>query len=564
MALLLLALGFGFATQAGTALGADDSGWRSATAEDVMGLFQQDRPIPLQSEGFDVYSVWGDPAILQSGGDVIEPTNRPDRRVTAFNREQTGGQINQAQYDRDTYASNIEDYAPDRDATDLSRDRYQNDADYSLDTTDSDFSRWTRDSTPSADVGFDTSSDVATSIELGQDRQQPNSNSTRRRNGRPRPRSDARTYQREALPADRLQPSGFATQKQRQSMPPDRNRNDRNRSTTTQDLYDDFAFPVEGDPSILSESPRQDLNSRERSEGFDASYSFTDDLEIDVRDRENSTFSDVGNVGSSLLQRQLAFFGRKPRLEIRPSHDVDPLPIVPVVLQQPGSRINQGTWRNDGTRLAQSDRRADNAASGGRPRVQSRASYFPSNETDTFSSIETDVNDISNASNRDSFQRRPAAGNARELNPLPSESTPVRNTIIARENNAKALDKIVGVTKTDSKITTRRPGGLGKIDSADTSDSSLSTKPLQQFAGNRWMPFVLAMLGLFASIGFNIYLGLTAWDLHGRYQDVVQDLRDMELRSENDDNRARDRSRGRRELDLETADFPRRRPARAS
>ncbi|MEZ6116810.1 MAG: hypothetical protein R3C28_09580 [Pirellulaceae bacterium] len=169
---------------------------------------------------------------------------------------------------------------------------------------------------------------------------------------------------------------------------------------------------------------------------------------------------------------------------------------------------------------------------------------------------------MGNTSNQDSIQRRPAAGDARELNPLPSESTPVRNTIIARENNAKALDSIVGVTKTDSKITTRRPGGLGKIDSADTSDTSLSTKPLQQFAGNRWMPFVLAMLGLFASIGFNIYLGLTAWDLHGRYQDVVQDLRDMELRSDSDDNRARDRSRGRRELDLETADFPRRRPAR--
>ncbi|MEZ6116809.1 MAG: hypothetical protein R3C28_09575 [Pirellulaceae bacterium] len=277
MALLLLALGFGFTAQAGTALGADDSGWRSATTEDVMGLFQQDRPIPLQSEGFDVYSVWGDPAILQSGGDIGERTIRPDRRVTAFNREQTGDQASQTRYDRgafdrDTFASNFQDNAPDRDPIDLSRDRYQNDEDYSLDTTDSDFTRWTGDSNRSADAGFDASSDVATSIGLGQDPQRQIPNANRRRNSRPRQQSDARTSQREALPADRLQPSHFSADDQPRNLTPDRSRNDRSRSTTAQDLYDDFAFPVEGDPSILSESPRQDLNSRERSDGFDRSF----------------------------------------------------------------------------------------------------------------------------------------------------------------------------------------------------------------------------------------------------------------------------------------------------
>ena len=36
------------------------------------------------------------------------------------------------------------------------------------------------------------------------------------------------------------------------------------------------------------------------------------------------------------------------------------------------------------------------------------------------------------------------------------------------------------------------------------------------------------MLGLFGSVGFNVYLGWIAWDLHGRYQDVVADLHDLE------------------------------------
>jgi hypothetical protein len=47
-------------------------------------------------------------------------------------------------------------------------------------------------------------------------------------------------------------------------------------------------------------------------------------------------------------------------------------------------------------------------------------------------------------------------------------------------------------------------------------------------SGDGWWPLLLAMLGLFGSLGFNVYLGWIAWDLHGRYQDVVADLHDLE------------------------------------
>jgi hypothetical protein len=63
------------------------------------------------------------------------------------------------------------------------------------------------------------------------------------------------------------------------------------------------------------------------------------------------------------------------------------------------------------------------------------------------------------------------------------------------------------------------PSGTGPNDAKSTPEAS---------SGDRWWPLLLAMLGLFGSLGFNVYLGWIAWDLHGRYQDVVADLHDLE------------------------------------
>ena len=43
-----------------------------------------------------------------------------------------------------------------------------------------------------------------------------------------------------------------------------------------------------------------------------------------------------------------------------------------------------------------------------------------------------------------------------------------------------------------------------------------------------WGPLMLAVLGLFGSIGFNIYLGWIAWDLYTRYQEAVSDVHELE------------------------------------
>jgi hypothetical protein len=43
-------------------------------------------------------------------------------------------------------------------------------------------------------------------------------------------------------------------------------------------------------------------------------------------------------------------------------------------------------------------------------------------------------------------------------------------------------------------------------------------------------PLMLAMVGLFGSLGFNVYLGWIAWDIHGRYQDVIDEVKELENR----------------------------------
>lgn len=53
---------------------------------------------------------------------------------------------------------------------------------------------------------------------------------------------------------------------------------------------------------------------------------------------------------------------------------------------------------------------------------------------------------------------------------------------------------------------------------------SLSERP--------WWPFLLSLIGLFASMGFNVYLGWIAWDLYTRYQDAVDDVQELEQRME--------------------------------
>jgi hypothetical protein len=71
--------------------------------------------------------------------------------------------------------------------------------------------------------------------------------------------------------------------------------------------------------------------------------------------------------------------------------------------------------------------------------------------------------------------------------------------------------------------------GLASQDKRSVSEAR-DTGPQQtlNLADNRSWLVLLLMLGLFASLGFNLYLGWIAWDIHGRYQDAIADLSERE------------------------------------
>ena len=51
-------------------------------------------------------------------------------------------------------------------------------------------------------------------------------------------------------------------------------------------------------------------------------------------------------------------------------------------------------------------------------------------------------------------------------------------------------------------------------------------------AEKKWWPLMFTMLGLFASIGFNVYLGWIAFDIHGRYHEIADEVQDLEQKLE--------------------------------
>jgi hypothetical protein len=68
------------------------------------------------------------------------------------------------------------------------------------------------------------------------------------------------------------------------------------------------------------------------------------------------------------------------------------------------------------------------------------------------------------------------------------------------------------------------PGSTASQTPANPSTSRSSSRP--------WGPLLLSVLGLFGSLGFNLYLGWIAWDLYARYQEAVEDVQELEAKLE--------------------------------
>lgn len=125
--------------------------------------------------------------------------------------------------------------------------------------------------------------------------------------------------------------------------------------------------------------------------------------------------------------------------------------------------------------------------------------------------------------------RRPDV-NARQLNDTDEQLTPI-------EHQVRAADDVsirnVRLPLFDLSRMSSRPADVpineeSKSEDANTSNPGLDTASSRSW----WLPFIFATLGLFASLGFNLYLGGIAWDIHGRYQEVVEDLSEVESRED--------------------------------
>ncbi len=106
-------------------------------------------------------------------------------------------------------------------------------------------------------------------------------------------------------------------------------------------------------------------------------------------------------------------------------------------------------------------------------------------------------------------------GNSNASN-WPFDTTPSHTS-----NRTPIEDPPLGRTASDDY---RSPSTDDRDGRSDSATRSLSDRP--------WWPFLLALIGLFASLGFNVYLGWIAWDLYTRYQDAIDDVQELEQRME--------------------------------
>jgi hypothetical protein len=134
--------------------------------------------------------------------------------------------------------------------------------------------------------------------------------------------------------------------------------------------------------------------------------------------------------------------------------------------------------------------------------------------------------------------RRPAS-DARQLNengidqPMPVENENFENDVDSGRDIPRTKLPLFDLTRMIARGPSSNMAVSDQTNSAN-GNAANSDSPINSASGRRlWASFLLATVILFASLGFNFYLGLNLWDIHGRYQDIVADLTEVE--SLNDD-----------------------------
>ena len=118
---------------------------------------------------------------------------------------------------------------------------------------------------------------------------------------------------------------------------------------------------------------------------------------------------------------------------------------------------------------------------------------------------------------------------------IAAESTTVDAEVTGKRQYVPPLDR---ETRTEKVVPVRRDVGRATasnevVELPSASDSSKvsvaeGSRSVEEVRERPWWPLFMAVVGLFGSIGFNLYLGWIAWDLYSRYQEAVDDVRDLE------------------------------------
>ena len=95
---------------------------------------------------------------------------------------------------------------------------------------------------------------------------------------------------------------------------------------------------------------------------------------------------------------------------------------------------------------------------------------------------------------------------------------------------------VVPVPNRDPQLRTEaKPVNLAAAESSTTTNTEevVAAEPAAAPpTEKKWWPLMFTMLGLFASIGFNVYLGWIAFDIHGRYHEIADEVQDLEQKLE--------------------------------
>ncbi|MCP4191212.1 MAG: hypothetical protein GY768_11365 [Planctomycetaceae bacterium] len=128
------------------------------------------------------------------------------------------------------------------------------------------------------------------------------------------------------------------------------------------------------------------------------------------------------------------------------------------------------------------------------------------------------------ARNATGFENRRTQGSFSDrkyISPPPTEPAvvvPVKNPDPVEENRSTHTQPL--------------PGTNENIEKAKLAAELGGVNPVAEPSSGRWWPLLLTMLGLFASVGFNLYLGWIAFDIHGRYHDIADEIQDLEQKLE--------------------------------